>query len=506
MKGITLPAAELDEALAALHFTDRLLRPSGDGLHAFDMECRYLFWNAAMERITGVSELEVLGRSAFEVFPFLRENGAERWYREALAGRAVASGEQVYAIASTGRRGFYEGFYSPLQLGSGKIAGGIAVIRDITQRKLAEQQVRETEARFQNMADAAPVLLWMSERDGLCTFFNRTWLEFTGRSLEEEWGVGWAEGVHFEDFQRCMDVYSAAFTRRETFEMEYRLRRADGAYRWVLDRGVPRYTPDGTFAGYIGSCIDITTRRAGEAALRDAVRLRDEFLSIASHELRTPLTALLLDLEGIERTLAKRPEEGLASGRLARRAQKAAVQGGRLSRLVEELLDISRISGGRLVLEPAEVDLAAVARDVAGRFSPLLAAARCPLALRADTPVWGRWDRSRVEQVITNLLDNARKYGAGTPVELSVEGDEREGRLVVSDRGIGIAPEQQARIFERFERAVDARHYGGLGLGLWITRQIIEAHGGTLAVSSAPGAGATFTVVLPRGQANSVTG
>jgi len=159
-------------------------------------------------------------------------------------------------------------------------------------RELLEQQIRETETRFRNMADAAPVLLWMSRTDGLCTFFNQTWLDFTGRTLEEEWGVGWAEGVHFEDFQRCIDTYTDAFNRRELFEMEYRLRRRDGEYRWILDRGTPRYTPDGTFAGYIGSCVDITERKQMEVELRKAVKVRDELPAMASLELRTPLPPL----------------------------------------------------------------------------------------------------------------------------------------------------------------------------------------------------------------------
>ena len=177
------------------------------------------------------------------------------------------------------------------------------------------------------MADASPVLLWMSRTDGLCTFFNQTWLDFTGRSLEEEWGVGWAEGIHFEDFQRCMDTYVDAFNRREVFEMEYRLRRHDGEYRWILDRGTPRYLPDGTFAGYIGSCVDITERKQLEAELRKAVRVRDEFLSIASHELRTPLTSLKLRRRALYQVAAREPAAALLSGRLERDARGHARSG-----------------------------------------------------------------------------------------------------------------------------------------------------------------------------------
>src|SRR5205814_5219620 len=133
-----------------------------------------------------------------------------------------------FAVAATGRSGFFDGQYRPLLDEAGAVVGGIGVIRDVTERKLAQEQLQETESRFRNMADVSPVLLWMSEPDGLCTFFNQTWLRFTGRILDEEWGVGWAEGVHFEDFQRCMDTYVEAFNQRRIFEMEYRLRRADG--------------------------------------------------------------------------------------------------------------------------------------------------------------------------------------------------------------------------------------------------------------------------------------
>src|SRR5262249_7526125 len=160
-----------------------------------------------------------------------------------------------------------------------------------------------------NMADAAPVLLWMAGTDSLCTFFNQTWLDFTGRSIEKEWGVGWAEGVHFEDFQRCVDTYQAAFRAREPFGMEYRLRRFDGECRWILDRGVPRYSPDGTFLGYIGSCVDITDLKELERELQSAVQARDDFLSIASHELRTPLTAVQLQIDLLVKLLVHHPDE-----------------------------------------------------------------------------------------------------------------------------------------------------------------------------------------------------
>ncbi|MGZ3459899.1 MAG: sensor histidine kinase, partial [Archangium sp.] len=171
----------------------------------------------------------------------------------------------------------------------------------------------------------------------------------------------------------------------------------------------------------------------------------------------------------------------------------------RLGALVDELLDAGRITAGRLKLEREEVDLATLARDAVGRMSEALARTGSEVKLVADAQVVGRWDRVRLEQVVGNLLSNAAKYGRGQPVEVRVEaGHDGRARLVVKDHGIGIAPEDQARIFERFERAVNGRQFHGLGLGLWISREIVESHGGHIQVQSAPGEGSTFTVELPR--------
>jgi two-component system sensor histidine kinase/response regulator len=234
--------------------------------------------------------------------------------------------------------------------------------------------------------------------------------------------------------------------------------------------------------------------------LREAVKARDEFLSIASHELKTPLTSLQAHVQMALRALRKQNQPGQAP--LTKRLEAAEQASKRLVHLIDGLLDVSRISVGRLELEPEEVDLAEVAREVAARFRPELAEAGCSLEINLESAV-GRWDRLRVEQVVTNLLSNAIKYGRGQPIELQVQANDGAARLVVRDRGIGIAPEQAKRIFERFERAVSPRNYGGLGLGLYIAHQIVEAHNGTIRVESRPGEGSTFTVELPRSVASS---
>jgi predicted ATPase/signal transduction histidine kinase len=243
------------------------------------------------------------------------------------------------------------------------------------------------------------------------------------------------------------------------------------------------------------AAISIENARLHRRTL-EALRLRDEFLSVASHELNTPLAALSLLLA----SLAPEGDPGWWTNRavIERAVLLAKRQGDRLTRLVGDLLEVSRLDRSRLQLNPTELDLAALVREVVDRVRPEAARARCPLTVQASSPVRGRWDRSRLDQVLTNLLSNAIKFGAGAPVEISASADGDTARLQVTDHGIGISPVEQARIFDRFARAVAVDNYGGLGLGLYICRTIVEAHGGTIQVESEPGRGARFTVDLPR--------
>jgi signal transduction histidine kinase len=258
--------------------------------------------------------------------------------------------------------------------------------------------------------------------------------------------------------------------------------------------------------------------RASEAA----VSARDEFLAVAAHELRTPLTSLLLHIEAIERgvppaaftpptmasVLPRMPRTEPAGGAAEqtptsldpnqRRYEAVARQARRLSALIDGMLDVSRLTGGRLELELEELDLAALLRELAQRFAADAAAAGCTLTVTAKSPLRGVWDPARLDQIVTNLIANALKYGAGSPIEIEAQGGEDRIWLTVRDHGIGIALADQQRIFQRFERAASERHYGGLGLGLWIASELTKGLGGEIAVDSAPGAGAAFTVVLPR--------
>jgi len=231
-------------------------------------------------------------------------------------------------------------------------------------------------------------------------------------------------------------------------------------------------------------------------ASQEAVRLRDEFLAVASHELKTPLTPLNLRLQTLRREL-ERPGVPVNPSRMREHVAVLQRQCKRLSTLAEGLLDVSRLEAGRLVLELEYVDLSALVREVISRFAAQAARTNTRLEVIAGEPVVGRWDRIRLEQVVSSLLSNALKYGAGRPIHVLVERVPTGARLTLRDEGIGISPEHLPRIFDRFERAVSAEHFGGLGLGLYLTRHLVEAFGGTIRASSEPGKGSTFEVDLP---------
>ncbi len=266
----------------------------------------------------------------------------------------------------------------------------------------------------------------------------------------------------------------------------------------------PLRGPDGRAEGVVGFAYDVTeqvlARQKVEALAEDlkkAVRVRDDFVSVAGHELKTPLATLMLHVQALQHQVEK-GSFGPPHPRLAERLVKAHRHVERLERLIEELLDVARVSSGHMTLQVERVDLVELLKDVIERFDEQLAHAQCEIRACLPEQLFGRWDRLRIDQVLTNLISNAVKYGAGKPIEVSVDEDEGVARVTVRDQGIGIAPQDRERVFARFERAVSDRHYGGLGLGLWISDQIAQAHGGRILLESSEGCGSAFTVELPR--------
>ena len=355
------------------------------------------------------------------------------------------------------------------------------------------------------MADATPAMIWTAAPDSSGDYFNQTWLDFTGRSLEAELGDGWLGGVHPDDRERCFRTYLEAFATRRPFQQDYRLLHRDGSWRWVLDHGAPRITPDGMFAGFVGSSIDITDRINAQQAQAEALRAADEatqaksrFLAMVSHEIRTPLTAILglSQLAGAESELV----------RVRDYAGMIHAAGTDLLTLINDLLDASKMDAGKLELDIVGFDLRALLARVqemlgvmAGDRGLIL---RLELAPGLPSRVCG--DPLRLRQVLINLLSNAIKFTPAGTVELRVESsiDTDEVLFVVTDTGVGIPAEYMSSLFEPFTQAESSttRRFGGTGLGLAISSQLVRMMGGELQVVSTPGVGSRFCfgVSLPR--------
>ncbi|WP_257450911.1 PAS domain-containing sensor histidine kinase [Archangium lipolyticum] len=348
--------------------------------------------------------------------------------------------------------------------------------------------------QYRLLVEHAPTMVWRAGLDGRCDYFNTTWLQFTGRRMEEEAGEGWISGVHPDDLRRCMDTYLTNFERRQPFEMEYRLRRYDGVYRYIFDRGVPFTDDTGRFAGFIGSCVDIHERR-------EADRAKATFLALATHELRTPLTSMRMYLEALRR---QHPEEEPATGGALTRM---GLQLERVATLVQELEDNGRIEAQMpLLMRKEELELAGLVQAVVDNHrntGALRARGRQRHAFELSiAPGTYRVlaDHQRLEQVLNHLLGNAVKYSPrGGTLRVTLTRAAEGFELSVSDPGIGIPAADIPSLTRRYFRAsnVSAENFPGLGLGLSLVKDILDAHGGRLRIQSEQGQGTTVTVFLP---------
>jgi PAS domain S-box-containing protein len=342
------------------------------------------------------------------------------------------------------------------------------------------------------MADTAPVMIWVSGTDKGCTFFNKAWLTFTGRSMEQELGDGWSEGVQPDDQERCFATYVSSFDSRQNFQMEYRLRSAEGTYRWVLDTGVPRFAPGGGFSGYIGSCIDITDLRDAQEKAIEAQKL--ESLKVmtngVAHDFNNLLGSILSEAELAESELAEGPgREGL------QRIKTVAVRG---AEIVRELMIYS--GQDRTNFEP--VDVSRLVEEI----SELLKVSISKHAvLKTDLPhnlPAALGNATEIRRLAMNLIINASEAIGDESGVISVSTScivaanaarGRYVRLEVSDTGCGMAEHSKAKIFDPFFTT----KFAGRGLGLAVVQGIVRAHRGEIKVTSAPGLGTTFEILLP---------
>jgi len=359
----------------------------------------------------------------------------------------------------------------------GALLPSVGVVADVTDRKHAELALRESEERFRLVANTAPVMIWMAGPDKLCAYFNRPWLEFTGRPIEAELGNGWWEAVHPEDLNGCLDTYTQAFDRRQSFSMQYRLRRYDGEYRWLLGTAVPRFEPDGSFAGYIGSCIDITDRKLAEEALatigRRLIEAHEEERTWIARELHDDITQrlalLAIELEQF-RQHVREPADDLHT--LVQQARK---------RVFDISKDVQALSHRLHSSKLEYLGITAAAKSFCKEFSEQhkvrvdFRYSDIPHSLPAEVSLV-------LFRVLQEALQNAVKHSRAREFSVELRGARDESLLIVSDQGIG---------FDQTETMK------GRGLGLISMRERLQLVGGNLAIESKPGHGTTVRARVP---------
>jgi PAS domain S-box-containing protein len=450
------------------------------------------------------------GRNLFELLPGDTVPSARQCF-DAVVGDGKVRTFQYSLSDTDGQLRHFEAMVA--QAEPGRL---LVILRDVHVREVAKINAQESESRFRSMADHAPVLLWMAGIDGECDFFNTRWLEFTGRKMEQEIGVGWAEGVYFEDLQNCMSIYLDSFVKRSSFRMEYRLRNAQGEYRWLLDHGVPRYTPDGAFAGFIGSCIDITDAKVAQAQAREhAARLAvslaerealltdlgnrsrelarsnaelEQFVYAASHDLRAPLRAIHMLSEWIGNDLqdSEHPEVRSQLALLQKRVSRMTV-------LLDDLLEYSRI--GRDQHPTSVVDTGQLLSEV---VEMLALPPGFVIDISDDLPTL-ETPTAPLKQIFANLLSNAvthhdRKTGR---IQIAAHENGQHVEFSIADDGPGIPAKFQQRVFQMFQTLQPRDRVEGSGIGLALVKKSVEAVGGDINLES-DGRGCTFRFTWPK--------
>jgi PAS domain S-box-containing protein len=456
-------------------------------------------WSAAAERVTGYAADDVIGKHVSLLY----------------TPEDVASGEPIHDLAHAEARGQLERevqrrrrdhtrfpahmVITAMRAQAGHLRGFVVLLRDLGEPLRADEALRLSDERVRLLVEGVKdYAIFMLDPRGHVVSWNAGAERINGYQAHE------IIGEHFSRFYPEADVRSgkcerelATATAEGRFEEEGWRVRKDGTHFWSSVVITALRDATGALIGFAKVTRDLTERqrldeeRLHRAQAEEAIRLRDEFLSIASHELKTPLTALQLQLQGLQRRLESSDEN------LALRLGRAARAGQRLADLIEALLDVSRIATGRFELHCDCFDLGETVRELVERMRDTAARAQCAIEVSVGESIVGAWDRLRVMQVATNLIDNAIKYGAGRPIAVSLGREDGHAILQVRDRGPGVPEQDLARIFGRFERASSLRNYGGLGLGLYVTREIVEAHGGTVSACNQPDGGAAFIVRLP---------
>jgi PAS domain S-box-containing protein len=425
----------------------------------------------------------------------------ERPLIRALRGEVVAHEEVVCARGDEQRTIAVSA--TPLTDVTGAIIGAVGVAQEITARKRLEASLAASEARFRAIAEQSPVMIWRTDPAGRYDYVNQRYLDFRGRTLDQELGQGWTEGLHPDDRERYLHAFQAAFTRREPFEQTIRLLDREGRYRWIIARGTPSYDPEGRFLGFLGSGLDITERIELEAALErqrvlaeEASQRKSQLLAALSHDARTPLNAVVLAAQLLESYY--KPQGDIDIEECLRTIRNSV---GNVLDLLGDHLNLTRLDAGAVPVEVSRFPLGPVLDEA---LSSIATQARFKgLDVRFEpgdlADVVLVTDRAKLKQILANFLSNALRYTDRGHIRLY--GSCRNGRveIAVEDTGVGIAPEDQERIFDEFATIRSPRRRAGesSGLGLAICRRLATLLQGEIRLTSAPGVGSTFTLILP---------
>lgn len=467
--------------------------------------------NPCAETLLGYQPAELIGHAIELLIPEdLRSKHTQHrtGYFAKPKARPMGLGMELYARKKTG-----EIFPVAISLGHYELEGeklAVAFVTDITDQVKAKKLVAEREAWFRNMADNSPVMIWVAGTDKTCTYFNNTWLSFTGRIIEEEVGTGWAMGVYPEDLERCLVTYGDAFDARQPFEMEYRLRRHDGQYRWIKDVGKPTYA-DGIFTGFIGSCSDIHDQRMMKEELEQLVRtrttelyealdrekemneLKSRFVSMASHEFRTPLSIVLSSTMLIE-------QYGVTdqSDRVQKHLKRIKSSVSNLTSILNDFLSLDKLEQGKVDIETDTFDIPEFIREVVEDVQTMRKDGQQLMITHAGESTV-TLDQKKLRYVMVNLLSNSLKYSPEqADIRISSVSAKESVAIAVQDNGIGIPEEEQKFLYNKFFRAKNTGSIQGTGLGLTIVKKYVELMGGNLSFVSRPNEGTTFTVHLPK--------
>jgi two-component system CheB/CheR fusion protein len=486
----------------AVGILSALLQEATDSIVVKDREGRYLLINPAGANFIGRSAEEIIGKTDFELFT------PDTAQRIADSDRDVMMQEQTQIIEDllvplAGETRTFQAMKCVYRGGHGEVQGIINVVRDISLRRQAEEALKESEQRFRMMADAAPVFIWMTDECGNPNYFNKQWLNFTGQSLDDVKAGRWSEPILPDDWMTMQAECGERFLTRQPLKMEFRLRRqADQSYYWILAQGIPRFNSDGSFVGYIGSCVSIHEQKMAQKELSDyTIKLHrsneelEQFATIASHDLQAPLRKVMMFSESLQKSST---ELSADSRDYLERIQRAAEK---MQGLVIDLLDLSRINRKGQPFQ--SVHLESIVKDVLTDLLGDTQESKQQVEL-GNLDIYLDADPVQMRQLLQNLVENALKFRQATiplRVRIAAYVEGNACILQIEDNGIGFDEKYAERIFGVFERLHGAAAYEGSGIGLAICKKIVERHNGRIMAKSKRNFGSLFIVTLPLCQA-----